>query len=699
MVRDLYAPALAGLGWLERAMFVEPGASSASSFAEAFPAANLHRMDWREGLQRFGSQCDAVVVCLPTSLHAEAVRAAIAAGRSVLCEKPLTLDANTGRELCDLADAARVTLQVCLPRRFLPSMRAAKAWLDGGLLGAVRHVSIEDGGPYLWNPASDAPFRAESGGVLADMAPHFLDLARMFAGPMSPLRYSDDAAGGVEADCTFALRARDCDVELRLSRTSALADRILVTCERGAIEIARASLAACRVVAGEALVTQSQPASPFASGPWQPSLQACFAEVLFEFSRGVQSAAGGTASAREHLADLSCIEWAYSKRSPVASPRRPSHRKIVVTGGSGFIGTHVVERLHAAGERNVVVPVRRFGSAAEVARWPVRLVAWDWDKPDAFAAALDGTDTVFHLAFGRTREGRSVTVDGTLDLLSAARKANVRRCVILSTMWVYGFPHAAGLVDETFPMAPYGGEYAESKALMERRVLEYCREHARPEVVILNPTCVFGPRGGVYTRTPLELAREGRFCWVDGGEGIANYVYAGNVADAMLLAADAPGVHGERFIINDGAITWRELVSPFLGSLAGSVPSMSAQNLGAAQAVETSSTLSEIGMHLLRDSDLRRKVMRHPLLKRVAGAGKRIVPQLAARPATPGLVASAVANGNAAPPDWLATVFGPFTDRFSSEKARAKLGWRPAVALPAAQLATVEWLRKALRLE
>jgi hypothetical protein len=101
---------------------------------------------------------------------------------------------------------------------------------------------------------------------------------------------------------------------------------------------------------------------------------------------------------------------------------------------------------------------------------------------------------------------------------------------------------------------------------MERWCLARAQKALPTRIVILTPTCVFGPGGGAYTSQPVELARNRQFCWIDGGTGLCNYTYVENLVDAMLAAARLPEAHGNRFIINDGHVSWREFLGPLVGA-------------------------------------------------------------------------------------------------------------------------------------
>ena len=187
--------------------------------------------------------------------------------------------------------------------------------------------------------------------------------------------------------------------------------------------------------------------------------------------------------------------------------------------------------------------------------------------PDLVRAAVAGAHTIYHLAYGKEGDGARITIEGTKNLVEAGIQAGADCIVILSTMYVYGFPSGGAPDDESFPYRPYGAEYGPSKSRMERWCLERAKTSGKTRIVVLNPTCVFGPGGGAYTALPVDLARKGQFSFVSGGAGLCNYTYVENVVDAILLAGATPVAHGERFIISDGHMTWRQFLTPLLAPL------------------------------------------------------------------------------------------------------------------------------------
>jgi len=163
---------------------------------------------------------------------------------------------------------------------------------------------------------------------------------------------------------------------------------------------------------------------------------------------------------------------------------------IFVTGGSGFVGGHVVHELRGR-ELAVRCLVRDPRKAAKLAAWGCELLEGDMTDPAALRRSVDGAETVIHLVAirqGHEEQFRRIMVDGTRDLLAAAKGAGVRRFLLMS---------ALGTSEETKDLVPYYG----AKWEMERLV----RASGVPHV-IFRPSFVFGPDGGILP-TFAKLAR------------------------------------------------------------------------------------------------------------------------------------------------------------------------------------------------
>jgi len=316
------------------------------------------------------------------------------------------------------------------------------------------------------------------------------------------------------------------------------------------------------------------------------------------------------------------------------------------------------------------------------------------DLLDASAVkkAVRGVRHVFHLAYGKDGDSRrDVTVDGTRNVVEAAIEEGCDSIVILSTAYVFGRP--CGMVTEQSSYQPAGGEYGKFKAEMERWCLNRARGSGSTRIVVLNPTCVYGPWGATYSELPAKLARGGAFGWLEGGDGNANYNFVSNLIDAILLASASREAHGERFLINDGVVTWREFLEPLVTPWQQDIPSFTKDDLSRMERDGRLSVQKAI-RKLLADPGVRAIFRQTAAGVAVTSIARRYLPTLIPGAAPNG---SSASSGDAAmaaphPPAWLADLFGNSSTVYSSEKAHRILGWHPKVDLQEGQRRTRDHL-------
>ena len=232
----------------------------------------------------------------------------------------------------------------------------------------------------------------------------------------------------------------------------------------------------------------------------------------------------------------------------------------LVTGGTGFLGRRLVERLLAQGRR-VTVLARR--TAPDLARRGVQFVNCDLADTDGVRDACRGAATVFHVAAkvgvgGSYQPFHRANVLGTRAIVDGCRTHGVRRLVYTSTLSVvYNGGDIAG-ADESLPLAiSCPAAYPLTKAIAEREVLAANAPGLR--TIALRPHLIFGAGDPHLIPRVVDRARSGRLRIVGSGRNRVDLVHVQNVVDAHLLAEQAlatdvaaPPAAGRAYFITNG---------------------------------------------------------------------------------------------------------------------------------------------------
>jgi UDP-glucose 4-epimerase len=256
--------------------------------------------------------------------------------------------------------------------------------------------------------------------------------------------------------------------------------------------------------------------------------------------------------------------------------------KALVTGGAGFIGSNLVHALLERGDDVRVLDNFSTGNRANLEGIDVDIVEGELRSYERVHAAVRGVEVVYHLgALGSVPRSvqdpltsSAVNVEGTLNVLLAARDEGVRRVVFASSTSVYGTSRKLPTVESspTDPISPYGV----TKLAAERYCISFSRVYHSFESVVLRYFNVFGPRQSPHSQyaaaVPLFIAA------VDAGEPITIYgdgeqsrdfTYVGNVVDATILAAEAAGANGHAFNIAAGSPASVNQVAETIGGILG----------------------------------------------------------------------------------------------------------------------------------
>lgn len=617
-------------------MVVDRDRDRAETLAEQFGIARVAG-DFREAID----SADAAIVALPHNLHAPVSSALLSAGLHVLVEKPMALTVAECEEMLEAVRQRGVVLAVGHMRRFLHNAAFAKAAIEAGLLGRLLDFDFREGNVYNWAVSSDFLFRPETagGGVLRDTGAHTLDLLIWWLGDVFVSAYEDDSFGGVEANCKMRLEtAGSVSGSVELSRTRDLRNTAILRGDLGRLEV---DLRKNRAVLtldgqqGETCLAGHGRVGGLAEEPDQGFID-LFVPQLANFVAAIRGHAELRCPADEAAKSVALIEACYAQKEPLAVPwlsTRPETalpdlkgKRVLVTGGTGFIGGRLVERLMLDHGAEVRVLVRIPGHASRVARLTVEMVAGDVLDSEAVMTAAEGCDYIFHCAYdfaSGSDHRQKISVQGTENVCRAALRQGVKRMVHVSTFSVYG--NVAGDLDETSPKHPTDDAYAQAKLAAEEIVMEFHKDKGLP-AVILQPTIVYGPFSRPWTINPLRQLSTGLVPLPNEGRGCCNAVYIDDVVDALCLAATRDDAVGQTFLVSGEApITWKEFYSAFEEILGRSATvAMSAEEMakllgGSGPTARKRSGLKEDLLALVRDSYIRGRIANMPAIQNSAG--------------------------------------------------------------------------------
>jgi nucleoside-diphosphate-sugar epimerase len=241
--------------------------------------------------------------------------------------------------------------------------------------------------------------------------------------------------------------------------------------------------------------------------------------------------------------------------------------KLLVTGGTGFIGSHLAEEGRRRGAEVVVLGLtdrpEEQANAALLTGMGAEVISGSITDAELCRRASRGATHVFHLAVAMREGGKSdeyfeaINLDGTRHLLQAATTERVQRFVYCSTIGIYGH-RAPGITSEDSPLAP-GNIYERTKVAAERLVRDFAENCALPAVV-LRPADVYGPRDQRLLKMFKGVSR-GRFPLFGSGSGRRHMVYVDDVVSAFFKACERDQAVGKGLIVaGPRPCTLRELL-------------------------------------------------------------------------------------------------------------------------------------------
>jgi len=538
---------------------------------------------------------DVVHVLTPPHTHAGAAIEAMQARCHVLVEKPMALSVKEADAMIEAAQRHAVKLCVDHNQLFDPVVLEAHKLIRQGTVGKV--IAVDS---YYGFNLAQAPERRwvgkMGGGLFQDVAPHPLSQMLQFLEDPLELHATTLTTGtlpGTEPDelrvlargkqslgtltISFAIKPHLNFLNIYGSKAILHVDlaNMIVSIER--LRSLPKPAARALMVAEHALdrgIGMVSTSVKFALGRIKPypgmgNLIRCFYDSI---ESGQPPPVPGEAGRRmvrvfEELRAQLQIPTAVQPPSRFGRPGRPI---VFVTGGTGFLGSHLVERLTQEGA-HVRALIRPSSRVSHLKGLDIDWVDGDLSDCERLKQSMTGCETVYHCAAATTgswNDYEDATVNGTERILSASTAAGARRIVYISSLSVYAAGQFADhqLVTENALIEPHPERmnyYARAKIQAEHVVLE-AQQKGLP-IAILRPGIIYGPRGQIFFPTIGFALKNKLFVIIGGGNRVLPLTYVGNVVDAILLAATQDEAVGHVYnIVDDDQITQRQYVDELI---------------------------------------------------------------------------------------------------------------------------------------
>ncbi len=230
--------------------------------------------------------------------------------------------------------------------------------------------------------------------------------------------------------------------------------------------------------------------------------------------------------------------------------------RILITGGSGFVGGHVADACLRRGWAVHLLARPTSDLHAFEAQENVTVFRGEMHDPHLIRRALADVEAVIHCAakvgdWGPVEEYRRANVESLRVLLDGCKGLGLSRFVHLSSLGVYPPRHHYG-TDETSPLPKrHRDGYTQTKVESEQLAFQYHRDFGIP-VVALRPGFIYGPGDRTVLPRIVDSMRTGLMCYPGGGEQAMNTIFVRNLVDAIFLALENENAVGEAFNLTDG---------------------------------------------------------------------------------------------------------------------------------------------------
>jgi len=549
---------------------------------------------------------DIVHVLSPPQYHAELSIMAMNQGCHVLVEKPMALSMDDAQKMVQVSKQNNVRLCVNHNMVFENVVHSAMELVSQGAIGEIVSVEacyqfnvkrypaiIEDGAEYChWTYQMN-------GGPLQDLMPHPASLVFEFIPDIKKIQFIGHNRGVLPKSWQDEIRVliNSSSVIGYISISLSEKPDIILFTMKGTKGIIQADLfndivtlrkksslprAVTRGLSGFQLSTQ------YLKG---------FIRNIFRFIRGRVDKSNGVEPLISKLYESiqnggeSPISLDKSLRvvelmtriwpSPVIDTKKIIHHHVkkniqaaptaLVTGASGFIGTHLIKKLLSEniGVRALVRP--NSIHAGRLKRVPVDIIEGDLIDPEVLYQATKGIETIYHAGSPMSNtweQYEKVAIGGTEKFLEAAISNRVKRFVQFSSLTVYELlriKHKTIREDSPYQKNPQQmGPYAWAKIATEKLVFEAYRKHGLG-VTVVRPAMVFGPMGRVFFPHLGYRYQDSIFLLIDKGDIILPLTYVENTVDGIYKASVVEKAIGQAYnLIDDGEITARSYLDKFV---------------------------------------------------------------------------------------------------------------------------------------
>jgi nucleoside-diphosphate-sugar epimerase len=246
--------------------------------------------------------------------------------------------------------------------------------------------------------------------------------------------------------------------------------------------------------------------------------------------------------------------------------------RCLVTGATGFVGSHVVEACLQRGYS--VVTIARAGSDSRLLEsLQVEVLRGQLNDIEFVRRAVEGVQVVIHCAakvgdWGPVQEYRAANVEGLRSLLEDVRGRDLLRFVHLSSLGVYEARDHHGTEESVPPPARQMDGYTQSKVEAEALALQYHCDFGVP-VTILRPGFIYGPRDRTVLPRLMEMLERRQVIYLGSGQQLLNTIYVGNLVDAIFLAIEKPVAVGQVYNLTDDEPVSKRRFMESIADLAG----------------------------------------------------------------------------------------------------------------------------------